>query len=63
MLVRVMIEEFDDNGEKKVRYILNVEFFNMFEIKIRYLFLIIINNKKFVNFSIMDVVEVIRNGN
>lgn len=58
-----MIEEFDDNGEKKVRYILNVEFFNMFEIKIRYLFLIIINNKKFVNFSIMDVVEVIRNGN
>lgn len=63
VLARAMIEEFDDNGEKKARYILNAEPSNTFETKIRHSPSITINNKKFANPSITDVVEAIRNGN
>ena len=62
VLARATIEEFDDNGEKKARYILN-EPSNTFETKIRHSPSITINDKKFVNPSISQVVEVIRNGN
>lgn len=63
VLARAMIEEFDDNGEKKARYILNAEPSNTFETKIRHSPSITINDKKFVNPSISQVVEAIRNGN
>ena len=63
VLARAMIEEFDDNGEKKARYILNAEPSNTFETKIRHSPSITINDKKFVNPSISQVVEAIKNGN
>mgnify|MGYP007084702650 FL=1 len=57
------IEEHEKNGQKSYEYVLNAEPSNLFETKIRHVSNITINNKKFVNPSITDVVQAIRNGN
>ena len=51
------------NGQKSYEYVLNAEPSNLFETKIRHASNITINNKKFENPSITDVVQAIRNGN
>lgn len=63
VLARMTIEEHEENGQKSYEYVLNAEPSNLFETKIRHASNITINNKKFVNPSITDVVEAIRNGN
>ena len=64
VLARMMIgEEQLENGQVKANYILNAEPSRMFETKIRHSPSVTINNKKFINPSISDVVQAIRNGN
>ena len=63
VLARMTIEEHEKNGQKSYEYVLNAEPSNLFETKIRHASNITINNKKFVNPSITDVVQAIRNGN
>ncbi|WP_182478265.1 ATP-binding protein [Staphylococcus chromogenes] len=63
VLARMVIENFDEGGEKKYRYVLNAEPSETFETKIRHAPSVTINDKKFVNPSINDVVQAIRNGN
>lgn len=63
VLARAMIEEFEENGVKTARYILNAEPSNTFETKIRHSPSITISDKKFINPSISQVVDAIRNGN
>ena len=63
VLARMTIEEHEENGQKSYEYVLNAEPSNLFETKIRHASNIKINNKKFENPSITDVVEAIRNGN
>ncbi|EOB7069993.1 ATP-binding protein [Staphylococcus aureus] len=63
VLARAMILEHEENGEKKKEYVLNAEPSSTFETKIRHSPSININNKVFINPSINDVVQAIRNGN
>lgn len=63
VLARMTIEEHEQDGRKKYEYVLNAEPSNLFETKIRHSQSVTINDKRFVNPSINDVVEVIRNGN
>ena len=63
MLARMTIEEHEQDGRKKYEYVLNAEPSNLFETKIRHSQSVTINDKRFVNPSINDVVEAIRNGN
>ena len=57
------IEEHEQDGQKTYEYVLNAEPSSLFETKIRHASNVTINDKRFVNPSITDVVEVIRNGN
>ncbi|HEK4108534.1 TPA: AAA family ATPase [Staphylococcus aureus] len=59
----INIEEHEQDGEKTYQYVLNAEPSNLFETKIRHSSNIKINNKRFINPSINDVVQAIRNGN
>ncbi|AWE67693.1 hypothetical protein P563_02718 [Staphylococcus aureus M1423] len=63
VLARMTIEEHEQDGEKTYQYVLNAEPSNLFETKIRHSSNIKINNKRFINPSINDVVQAIRNGN
>lgn len=63
VLARMTIEEHEQDGEKAYQYVLNAEPSNLFETKIRHSSNIKINNKRFINPSINDVVQAIRNGN
>lgn len=63
VLARMTIEEHEQDGRKKYEYVLNAEPSNLFETKIRHSQSVMINDKRFVNPSINDVVEAIRNGN
>lgn len=63
VLARMTIEEHEQDGRKKYEYVLNAEPSNLFETKIRHSQSVKINDKRFVNPSINDVVEAIRNGN
>lgn len=63
VLARMTIEEHEQDGRKKYEYVLNAEPSNLFETKIRHSQNVTINDKRFVNPSINDVVEAIRNGN
>ncbi|QUM66204.1 ATP-binding protein [Staphylococcus delphini] len=63
VLARAMIEEFEENGVREARYVLNAEPSDRFETKIRHSPSITITNKKFVNPCISQVVQAIRNGN
>lgn len=63
VLARMEIEENEQDGLKKIDYVLNAEPSNLFETKIRHAPSITINNKRFINPSISDVVDAIRNGN
>lgn len=63
VLARMTIEEHEQDGRKKYEYVLNAEPSNLFETKIRHSQSVTINDKRFVNPSINDVVEAIRNGN
>ncbi|NQD99575.1 ATP-binding protein [Staphylococcus xylosus] len=63
VLARMTIEEHEQDGRKKYEYVLNAEPSNLFETKIRHSQSVTINDKRFVNPSITDVVEAIRNGN
>lgn len=63
VLARMTIEEHEQNGEKTYQYVLNAEPSSLFETKIRHASNITISDKRFINPSITDVVEAIRNGN
>ncbi|HEI9962807.1 TPA: ATP-binding protein [Staphylococcus aureus] len=63
VLARMTIEENEQDGEKSYQYVLNAEPSDLFETKIRHASNITISSKKFVNSSINDVVQAIRNGN
>lgn len=63
VLARMTIEEHENGGEKTFEYVLNAEPSSLFETKIRHASNIKINNKKFSNPSIKDIVNAIRNGN
>ncbi|GAA6817896.1 hypothetical protein HpBTM60_04720 [Helicobacter pylori] len=63
VLARMTIEEHEEDGRKKYEYVLNAEPSSLFETKIRHSQNVTINDKRFVNPSINDVVEAIRNGN
>lgn len=63
VLARAMILEHEVDGVKRKDYVLNAEPSDTFETKIRHSPSITINNKVFINPSINDVVEAIRNGN
>lgn len=63
VLARMTIEEHEQDGRKKYEYVLNAEPSNLFETKIRHSQSVTINDKRFVNPSINDVVEAIRYGN
>ncbi|SNV75430.1 Uncharacterised protein [Staphylococcus simiae] len=63
VLARMTIEEHEENGEKRYQYVLNAEPSNLFETKIRHASNVTISNKRFINPSINDVVQAIRNGN
>lgn len=63
VLARMTIEENEQDGEKSYQYVLNAEPSDLFETKIRHASNITISSKKFVNPSINDVVQAIRNGN
>lgn len=63
VLARMTIEEHEQEGQKKYEYVLNAEPSSLFETKIRHSPNITINDKRFVNPSINDVVEAMRNGN
>lgn len=63
VLARMTIEEHEEDGRKKYEYVLNAEPSNLYETKIRHSQSVKINDKRFVNPSINDVVEAIRNGN
>lgn len=63
VLARMLIENYEEGGEKKYQYVLNAEPSETFETKIRHSPNITITNKRFINPSITDVVEAIRNGN
>lgn len=63
VLARMTIEEHEEEGQKKYEYVLNAEPSSLFETKIRHSQNVTINDKRFVNPSINDVVEAIRNGN
>ncbi|WP_353419253.1 ATP-binding protein (plasmid) [Staphylococcus delphini] len=63
VLGRMMIEENDQDGQKAFNYVFNAEPSPIFETKIRHSQSVQINDKKFINPSIDDVVQAIRNGN
>ncbi|MCO4095739.1 ATP-binding protein [Macrococcoides canis] len=63
VLARMTIEEVDFEGQKKFNYVLNAEPSSLFETKIRHGQHVTINNKRFINPSLSDVVEAIRRGN
>lgn len=63
VLARMTIEEHEQDGQKIYEYVLNAEPSSLFETKIRHASNVTINDKRFVNPSITDVVEAIRNGN
>ncbi|WP_353418211.1 ATP-binding protein [Staphylococcus delphini] len=63
VLGRMMIEENEEDGQKAFNYVFNAEPSPIFETKIRHSPSVMITNKKFINPSINDVVEAIRNGN
>lgn len=63
VLGRMMIEEHDQDGQKVYNYVFNAEPSNLFETKIRHSPSVKITDKKFINPSLTDVVEAIRNGN
>lgn len=63
VLARMTIEETEVDGQKHYDYVLNAEPSSLFETKIRHSQSVTINDKRFVNPSINDVVEAIRNGN
>lgn len=63
VLGRMTIEEYDQDGQKAYNYVFNAEPSSLFETKIRHSPNITITTKKFLNPSINDVVEAIRNGN
>lgn len=63
VLGRMMIEENDQDGEKAFNYVFNAEPSPIFETKIRHSPSVTIKNKKFINPSLTDVVQAIRNGN
>lgn len=63
VLARMTIEETEVDGQKNYDYVLNAEPSSLFETKIRHSQNVTINDKRFVNPSINDVVEAIRNGN
>lgn len=63
VLARMTIEEHEQDGQKTYEYVLNAEPSSLFETKIRHASNVTINDKRFVNPSITDVVEAIRNGN
>ncbi|WP_353421839.1 ATP-binding protein [Staphylococcus delphini] len=63
VLGRMTIEEYDQDGQKAFNYVFNAEPSPIFETKIRHSPSVMITNKKFINPSINDVVQAIRNGN
>lgn len=63
VLGRMMIEENDQDGQKAFNYVFNAEPSNLFETKIRHSPSVHITEKKFINPSLNDVVQAIRNGN
>ncbi|MBA8761745.1 ATP-binding protein [Staphylococcus coagulans] len=63
VLGRMTIEEYDQDGQKAFNYVFNAEPSPVFETKIRHSQSVQINDKKFINPSIDDVVQAIRNGN
>ncbi|MTV23736.1 ATP-binding protein [Staphylococcus delphini] len=63
VLGRMTIEEYDKDGQKAFNYVFNAEPSPVFETKIRHSQSVQINDKKFINPSIDDVVQAIRNGN
>ncbi|MBA8760784.1 AAA family ATPase [Staphylococcus schleiferi subsp. coagulans] len=63
VLGRMTIEEYDQDGQKAFNYVFNAEPSPIFETKIRHSQSVQINDKKFINPSIDDVVQAIRNGN
>ncbi|WP_353422504.1 ATP-binding protein [Staphylococcus delphini] len=63
VLGRMMIEENEEDGQKAFNYVFNAEPSPIFETKIRHSPSVMITNKKFINPSINDVVQAIRNGN
>ncbi|HAR6121585.1 TPA: AAA family ATPase [Staphylococcus pseudintermedius] len=63
VLGRMTIEEYDQDGQKAFNYAFNAEPSPVFETKIRHSQSVQINDKKFINPSIDDVVQAIRNGN
>ncbi|WP_145340951.1 ATP-binding protein [Staphylococcus condimenti] len=63
VLGRMMIEENDQDGQKAFNYVFNAEPSPIFETKIRHSPSVKITNKKFINPSLTDVVQAIRNGN
>ncbi|WP_105976076.1 ATP-binding protein [Staphylococcus simulans] len=63
VLGRMMIEENDQDGQKAFNYVFNAEPSPIFETKIRHSPSVHITEKKFINPSLNDVVEAIRNGN
>ncbi|HEC2174257.1 TPA: ATP-binding protein [Staphylococcus delphini] len=63
VLGRMTIEEYDQDGQKAFNYVFNAEPSPIFETKIRHSQSVEINDKKFINPSINDVVQAIRNGN
>ncbi|UBV34094.1 ATP-binding protein [Staphylococcus xylosus] len=63
VLARMTIEEKEQNGQKQFDYVLNAEPSSLYETKIRHSQNVTINDKRFINPSINDVVQAIRNGN
>lgn len=63
VLGRMTIEEYDQDGQKTFNYVFNAEPSPIYETKIRHSQNVKISNKKFINPSINDVVQAIRNGN
>ncbi|WP_436870261.1 ATP-binding protein [Staphylococcus shinii] len=63
VLARMTIEETEQDGQKHYDYVLNAEPSPLFETKIRHAQNVKINDKRFVNPSVNDVVDAIRNGN
>lgn len=63
VLARMTIEETEQEGQKRYDYVLNAEPSSLFETKIRHSPSVTISDKRFINPSINNVVEAIRNGN
>ncbi|MBA8777732.1 chromosomal replication initiator DnaA, partial [Staphylococcus schleiferi subsp. coagulans] len=59
VLGRMTIEEYDQDGQKAFNYVFNAEPSPIFETKIRHSQSVQINDKKFINPSIDDVVQAI----